>query len=66
MAAVNNPTIFYIAQSLAPNIQTLLVTQFLLGFFSIAPLTNCGGKQFYPLLLYTSLTANQFFLKNNF
>ena len=47
-------TTFYIGQSLAPNIQTLLVTQFLSRFFSIAPLTNCGGKQFSPLYKFTA------------
>jgi DHA1 family multidrug resistance protein-like MFS transporter len=46
-------TLFYIGQALAPNIQTLLVTRFFSGFFSIAPLTNCGGKQFYPLYKFT-------------
>lgn len=36
-------TLFHLGQSLAPNIQTLLVTRFLSGFFAVAPLTNCGG-----------------------
>ena len=49
-------TLFYIGQALAPNIQTLLVTRFLSGFFSVAPLTNCGGKQFSPLYKLTVQT----------
>ncbi|KAF9458424.1 multidrug transporter [Collybia nuda] len=36
-------TLFHLGQALAPNIQTLLVTRFLSGFFAVAPLTNCGG-----------------------
>ncbi|KAL1743340.1 major facilitator superfamily domain-containing protein [Schizophyllum fasciatum] len=36
-------TLFILGQSLAPNIQTLLVTRFFSGFFAVAPLTNCGG-----------------------
>ena len=46
-------TLFYVGQALAPNIQTLLVTRFLSGFFSVAPLTNCGGKQFFLLYMLT-------------
>ena len=39
-------TLSHIGQALAPNIQTLLITRFLSGFFAVAPLTNCGGKGF--------------------
>lgn len=41
-------TIFILGQALAQNVETLLVTRFLSGFFAAAPLTNCGGK-FYNL-----------------
>ena len=48
-------TLLYIEQAIAPNIQTHwhLVTRFLSGFFSVAPLTNCGGKQFSRLYKLT-------------
>ena len=46
-------TIFHIGQALAPNIQTLLVTRFLSGLFSVAPLTNCGGTHFAVLYKFT-------------
>ncbi|KZP13990.1 MFS polyamine transporter [Athelia psychrophila] len=36
-------TLFILGQSLAPNIQTLLITRFLAGVFASAPLTNCSG-----------------------
>ncbi|KIL58566.1 hypothetical protein M378DRAFT_86356 [Amanita muscaria Koide BX008] len=36
-------TLFHLGQALAPNIQTLLITRFLSGFFGVAPLTNSGG-----------------------
>ncbi|GLB40859.1 putative MFS general substrate transporter [Lyophyllum shimeji] len=36
-------TIFHLGQALAQNIETLLVTRFLSGFFAAAPVTNCGG-----------------------
>ncbi|PPR04190.1 hypothetical protein CVT24_010738 [Panaeolus cyanescens] len=36
-------TLFHLGQALAQNIETLLVTRFLGGFFAVAPLTNCGG-----------------------
>ncbi|KIY53154.1 MFS general substrate transporter [Fistulina hepatica ATCC 64428] len=36
-------TVFHIGQARAQNMQTLLVTRFLCGFFAVAPLTNCGG-----------------------
>lgn len=36
-------TIFHIGQALAQNIETLLVTRFISGFFACAPLTNSGG-----------------------
>ncbi|KAF8879261.1 MFS polyamine transporter [Infundibulicybe gibba] len=36
-------TIFHLGQALARNIETLLITRFLSGFFAVAPLTNCGG-----------------------
>lgn len=35
--------LFFLGGSLAPNVQTLLVTRFFQGFFGSAPLTNCGG-----------------------
>ena len=38
-------TLFHLGEALAPNIQTLLVTRFLSGFFAVAPLTIFGGKQ---------------------
>lgn len=46
-------TLFYIGQALAPNIQTLLVTRFLSGFFGVAPLNVIGGMQFSPLYMLT-------------
>ena len=46
-------TLFHIGQALAPNIQTLLVTRFLSGLFSVAPLTNCGGTHFAVLCKLT-------------
>lgn len=36
-------TIFILGQALAQNIETLLVTRFISGFFACAPLTNSGG-----------------------
>jgi MFS transporter, DHA1 family, multidrug resistance protein len=36
-------TLFHLGQALAPNIESLLVTRFLSGFFACAPLTNSGG-----------------------
>ncbi|KAG6853761.1 hypothetical protein C0991_001591 [Blastosporella zonata] len=36
-------TLFTLGQALAQNIETLLITRFLCGFFAVAPLTNCGG-----------------------
>lgn len=36
-------TIFILGQALARNIETLLVTRFLSGFFAVAPLTNSSG-----------------------
>jgi MFS transporter, DHA1 family, multidrug resistance protein len=36
-------TLFHLGQSLAPNMQTLLVTRFIAGVFAVAPLTNSGG-----------------------
>jgi len=36
-------TLFHLGQGLAHNIETLLVTRFLSGFFAVAPLTNTGG-----------------------
>jgi MFS family permease len=42
-------TLLHLGQCLAPNIETLLVTRFLTGFFGVAPLSNCGG---------TSLTSD--------
>jgi hypothetical protein len=42
------PSILYFTSD-TPNIQTLLVTRFLSGFFSVAPLTSCAGKQLSQL-----------------
>ncbi|TFY57696.1 hypothetical protein EVJ58_g6869 [Rhodofomes roseus] len=39
-------TILHLGQALATNIETLLATRFLGGFFAVAPLTNCGGLMF--------------------
>ncbi|KAF8960814.1 MFS polyamine transporter [Flammula alnicola] len=36
-------TLFILGQALAQNIETLLVTRFLSGFFAVAPLSNSGG-----------------------
>ncbi|KAJ6574555.1 MFS polyamine transporter [Mycena capillaripes] len=36
-------TILNLGQSLAKNIETVLVTRFLSGFFAVAPLVNAGG-----------------------
>ncbi|KAF9044209.1 MFS polyamine transporter [Panaeolus papilionaceus] len=36
-------TLFHLGQALAQNMETLLITRFLGGFFAVAPLTNCGG-----------------------
>ncbi|KAF8900698.1 MFS polyamine transporter [Gymnopilus junonius] len=36
-------TLFILGQALAQNIQTLLVTRFLSGFFAVAPVNNAGG-----------------------
>jgi len=36
-------TLFILGQALATNIETLLVTRFLSGFFACAPLTIAGG-----------------------
>lgn len=36
-------TILHLGQALAQNIETLLITRFLAGFFACAPLTNSGG-----------------------
>ncbi|TFK47416.1 MFS polyamine transporter [Heliocybe sulcata] len=36
-------TLLHLGQALAQNLQTLLVTRFLAGFFAVAPMTTCGG-----------------------
>ncbi|PPQ75171.1 hypothetical protein CVT26_008701 [Gymnopilus dilepis] len=36
-------TLFILGQALAQNMQTLLVTRFLSGFFAVAPVNNAGG-----------------------
>jgi len=36
-------TLFHLGQALAQNIETLLVTRFLSGFFAVAPLISTGG-----------------------
>ncbi|TFK23893.1 multidrug transporter [Coprinopsis marcescibilis] len=43
LLAMVSYTAFILGQALAPNIETLLVTRFLSGFFACAPLTNSGG-----------------------
>ncbi|KAH9944642.1 MFS general substrate transporter [Amylocystis lapponica] len=39
-------TLFHLGQALAPNIESLLITRFLSGFFAVSPLTNTGGLIF--------------------
>ncbi|EPS94316.1 hypothetical protein FOMPIDRAFT_1026243 [Fomitopsis schrenkii] len=39
-------TILHLGQALAKDMNTLLATRFLGGFFAVAPLTNCGGMMF--------------------
>ncbi|PCH37153.1 MFS general substrate transporter [Wolfiporia cocos MD-104 SS10] len=39
-------TIFHLGQALAKDMNTLLATRFLSGFFAVSPLTNCGGLIF--------------------
>jgi len=39
-------TILHLGQALAPNMNVLLGTRFLSGFFAVSPLTNCGGLIF--------------------
>jgi hypothetical protein len=36
-------TVLHLGQALAQNIETLLITRFLGGFFAVAPLVNAGG-----------------------
>jgi DHA1 family multidrug resistance protein-like MFS transporter len=36
-------TFLHLGQALAPNMETMLVTRFLGGFFACAPLVNSGG-----------------------
>lgn len=36
-------TLFHLGQALAPNIETLLITRFLGGFFAIAPMISSAG-----------------------
>lgn len=36
-------TLFIMGQALAHNIETVLITRFLSGFFAAAPVTNSGG-----------------------
>ncbi|KAL6304116.1 MFS polyamine transporter [Sparassis latifolia] len=43
IVALSAYTLLHLGQALAHNIETLLVTRFLGGFFAVAPLTNCGG-----------------------
>ncbi|KAJ7091308.1 MFS general substrate transporter [Mycena crocata] len=43
VVAMSLYTILHLGQALAPNIETLLITRFLGGFFAVAPLTNAGG-----------------------
>lgn len=46
MVAMSAYTVLHLGQALAHNIETLLITRFLGGFFASAPLTNCGGEVF--------------------
>ncbi|CCM06389.1 uncharacterized protein FIBRA_08648 [Fibroporia radiculosa] len=39
-------TVLHLGQALAPNMQALLATRFLCGFFAVSPVTNCGGLIF--------------------
>ncbi|KAF7368719.1 MFS general substrate transporter [Mycena venus] len=41
--AMSMYTILHLGQALARNIETMLITRFLSGFFAVAPLVNCGG-----------------------
>ncbi|KAF8168994.1 major facilitator superfamily domain-containing protein [Mycena galopus ATCC 62051] len=41
--AMSAYTILILGQGLAQNIETLLITRFLAGFFAVAPLVNSGG-----------------------
>ncbi|KAF7335784.1 MFS general substrate transporter [Mycena venus] len=41
--AMSMYTILHLGQALAHNIETLLITRFLGGFFAVAPLVNAGG-----------------------
>ncbi|KAJ7065559.1 MFS polyamine transporter [Mycena amicta] len=43
LVAMSIYTILHIGQALAQNIETLLITRFLGGFFAVAPLVNAGG-----------------------
>jgi hypothetical protein len=44
-------TILHLGQALAQNIQTMLISRFLGGFFAVAPLVNGGGSyRFIPAL----------------
>lgn len=42
--AMSMYTILHLGQALAKNIETLLITRFLGGFFAVAPLVSAGGK----------------------
>ncbi|KAJ7690229.1 MFS general substrate transporter [Mycena rosella] len=43
LIAMTTYTILHLGQALAKNIETLLITRFLAGFFAVAPLVNAGG-----------------------
>ncbi|KAJ7757193.1 MFS general substrate transporter [Mycena maculata] len=43
LIAMTAYTILHLGQALAKNIETLLITRFLGGFFAVAPLVNAGG-----------------------
>ncbi|KAJ7461152.1 MFS general substrate transporter [Mycena latifolia] len=43
LIAMTTYTVLHLGQALAKNIETLLITRFLGGFFAVAPLVNCGG-----------------------
>jgi DHA1 family multidrug resistance protein-like MFS transporter len=43
LGTVGAYTILHLGQALAQNIETILITRFLAGFFACAPLVNSGG-----------------------
>lgn len=49
-------TLFILGQALAQNMQTLLVTRFLSGFFAVAPVNNAGGMWYLERSVTSQLT----------